>query len=164
LRPLLLHPDQLDLVRRDRALLPNAVEELLRYDSGLNLMPRYVLEDFELRGRTLKQGQLVLLSLIGANRDPRVFSDPDRLDLGRDTSEALAFGRGAHYCIGANVARAALQLMLDAALDFLPPQACLLEDQIRWGSKGLISQIKSLPVDFRSAGDQPSLASSAGVW
>jgi cytochrome P450 len=146
---LLKHPDQLDLLRRDRALLPNAIEELLRYDSGLVAMARYVLEDFELRGQTLKKGQLVILSLTGANRDPRAFPDPERIDILRDTKASIAFGHGPHYCVGVNVARSELHLMLDAALDFLPPHARLLEDQIQWGSKGLMSQLKRLPVDFR---------------
>jgi cytochrome P450 len=146
---LLQHPDQLDLLRRDRALLPNAIEELLRYDSGLVAMARYVLEDFELRGRTLKKGQLVILSLTGANRDPRVFPDPEQIDLLRDTRASMAFGHGPHYCVGINVARSELHLMLDAALDFLPPKVRLLEDQIHWSSKGLTSQLTSLPVDLR---------------
>ncbi len=148
LRSLLQHPDQLSLLRRERSLLPNAVGELLRYDSGLLVMPRYVLEEFELRDRPFEKGQLVLLSMMGANRDPRVFHDPDVLDLRRDTKEALAFGQGPHYCIGANLALAELRLMIDAALDFLPPGARLLEDEIRWSSRGLMSQINSLPVDF----------------
>jgi cytochrome P450 len=146
---LLQHPDQLDLLRSDRALLPNAVEELLRYDSGLVAMPRYVLEDIELRGRTLKKGQLVILSLTGANRDPRVFPDPERIDILRDTRASMAFGHGPHYCVGINIARTELHMMFDAALDFLPPKARILEDQVRWGSKGLMSKVKSLPVDFR---------------
>jgi cytochrome P450 len=145
---LLQNPDQLALLRTDRALLPNAIEELLRYDNGLVAMARYVLEDFELRGRALKKGQLVILSIAGANRDPRVFSNPETIDIRRDASQAIAFGYGPHYCVGVNIARAELHLMLDAALDFLPPGARLLEDQIRWGSKGLMSQIKSVPVDF----------------
>jgi len=146
---LLQHPDQLDLLRSDRTLLPNAVEELLRYDSGLVAMARYALEDFELRGRSLKKGQLVILSLTGANRDPREFPDPERIDIRRDTSGSMAFGHGPHYCVGIHIARSELQLMYAAALDFLPPKARLLEDQVRWGSKGLMSKVKSLPVDFR---------------
>jgi cytochrome P450 len=146
---LLQNPDQLDLLRSDRTLLPNAVEELLRYDSGLVAMARYVLEDFELRGRKLEKGQLVILSLTGANRDPRVFPDPERIDIRRDTSGSMAFGHGAHYCVGIHIARSELQLMYDAALDFLPPKPRLLEDQVRWGSKGLMSKVKSLPVDLR---------------
>jgi cytochrome P450 len=149
LMALLKHPDQLELLRHNRALLPNAIEELLRYDSGLVAMARYVLEDFELRGQTLKKGQLVILSLTGANRDPRVFPDPERIDFERDTRPSMAFGHGPHYCVGINIARSALHLMLDAALDFIPPKARLLEDEIEWTPRGLASQIKSLPVDYR---------------
>ncbi len=148
LRALLQHPDQLALLRDDRSLLPNAVQELMRYDSGLIVMPRYVGEDFEFRGRALKEGQLVALSMMGANRDPRVFDEPDVLDLRRDTKNTLSFGNGPHYCIGANIARTELRLMLDAALDFMPANARLLEDRIRWSSRGMMSQIRELPVDF----------------
>ena len=151
LRSLFLHPEQFSLLRRERSLLANAVEELLRYDSGLTLMPRYVLEDFPLRSQTLKRGQLVALSLVGANRDPRVFRDPEKLDLRRDTSEAVSFGHGSHYCPGANIARAELRSMIEAALDFIPANARLLEDQVRWSSSGFMGQIKSLPVDFAAA-------------
>ena len=150
LRTLLKHPDQLSLLRSDRSLLPNAVEELLRYDSGLKVMPRYVLEDFTLRERVLRKGQLVLVGLMGANRDPRVFPEPDSLDLRRDTRGAISFGQGTHYCIGANIARMELRWMLDAALDFMPPGARLLEDEILWSQKGFLSQMKTLPVDFAS--------------
>ncbi len=148
LRTLFRHPRQLDALRRDRSLLPNAVNELLRYDDGLFGIPRYVVEDFELHGRPLQRGQLVVLSFTGAHRDPRAFPDPDRLDLGRDTRNVIAFGHGMHHCIGANLARTELRLMLDAALDFLPERARLLEGQIRWGGFGVLSRIKSLPVLF----------------
>ncbi len=156
LRTLLQHPDQLSLLRRDRSVLPNAVEELLRYDSGLIVFPRYALEDFDVRGRALHKGQLVLLSIMGANRDPRVFPEPDSLDLRRDTREVLTFGHGTHYCIGANIARMELRLMIGAALDFIPPGARLVEDEIRWSEKGVMSQIKSLPVDFASQNCEPT--------
>ena len=157
LRALLLHPAQLALLRGEPALLDNAVDELLRYDSGLILFARYVCEEFELRGRRIRKGQAVALSLIGANHDPRVFpDDPDGLNLRRDTTEAVSFGHGPHYCPGANVARVELRLMIEAALNFLPANARLLEDQIRWSSRGLVSQIKSLPVDF-GALDGPAL-------
>jgi cytochrome P450 len=148
LRALMKHPEQLALLRREPSLLADAVHELLRYDSGVFGMPRYVLEDFDLRGRSLRKGQLVVLSIMGANRDPRVFPDPDRLDLRRETKEAVTFGRGPHYCIGANLALAQLRSMVEAALDFLPPGARVLEDQVRWSKAGVQSQLKSLPTDF----------------
>lgn len=148
LRALLRNPKQLALLRKDKELLPNAVCELLRYDSGQMLMPRYVREDFDFQGRPFRKGQLVMISIMGANRDPRVFKNPDVLDLRRDTSESMALGHGAHYCIGANLARLEMRLMIDAALDFLPPTARLLEDEIRWSARGMMSQIRSLPVDL----------------
>jgi cytochrome P450 len=151
LRTLLQHPDQMELLRSDRALGPDAVEELLRHGSGIMVMPRYVVEDVAIRDRVLRKGQLVLLSILAANRDPRVFPEPDRLDLRRDAREALSFGFGAHYCIGANIARMELRLMIDAALDFLRPGARLLEEEIRWSHKGVMSQIKSLPVELSGA-------------
>jgi cytochrome P450 len=147
-RTLFQHPDQLARLREDHSLLSAAVAELLRYDMGLLGMPRYVLEDVELRGRTLCPGQLVVLSFMGAHRDPRAFDAPDRLDLRRDTRNLVAFGHGLHHCIGANVARAELRVMLEAALDFLPVDARLMEERIRWGGTGILSRIKSLPVDF----------------
>ncbi len=148
LRALLHHPDTLAELRANRALLPDAVQELLRYDSGLIVMPRYVVDDFEFRGRALRKGQLVGLSMMGANRDPAVFDDPDVLDIRRDNKHSLSFGYGSHYCIGSNIARTEMRLMIDAALDFLPEGARLLEDRIRWSARGLMSQIKALPVDF----------------
>lgn len=148
IRTLLQHGDQLTMLRDDRTLLPDAIEELLRWDSGLNEMPRYALEDFELHGKSIAKGQVVVLSLLGAHRDPRVFDAPDRLDLRRAPKDLIGFGYGAHYCIGAPLARAELRLMIDAALDVMPAHARLLEDRVRWSSKALTGRLKSLPVDF----------------
>jgi cytochrome P450 len=148
LRALLQHPDQLALVRRDRSLLPNAVREILRFDFGSAGLPRYALRDFELRGRRIKKGQLLLLSFMGAHRDPEVFPDPDRFDVRRDTSSLTIFGHGPHYCIGANLAQAELRQIFDAALDFLPEHAVLREDQIQVTRLGMFSRLETLPVDF----------------
>lgn len=145
---LLRHPDQLALLRADRALLPEAVEELLRFDAGLTEMPRYALVDFELHGAKIRKGQMLVLSMAAAHRDPRVYPDPTRLDLRRAPRDLVVFGFGPHYCIGASLARAELRMMLGAALDFLPPGAHVLEDRVRWSAKGLANRIKSLPVSF----------------
>jgi cytochrome P450 len=91
-------------LRADRSLLPARWKELMRYDSGIFGMPRYVREGFLLRGQSLRRGQLVVLSLTGANRDPSVFPEPDRLDLRRNPKEALSSDTGPIYCIGANLA------------------------------------------------------------
>ena len=128
--------------------MPNAVNELLRFDFGSLGLPRYAIRDFELRGKKIRKGELLMLSFTGAHRDPEVFPDPDRLDIGRDTSRLTIFGHGPHYCVGANLARSELACMFEAVLDFLPRGAKLLEDQIDWTRISLFSSIDSLPVDF----------------
>jgi cytochrome P450 len=148
LRTLFRNPDQLAQLREDRSLLPNAVRELLRYDFGSASLPRYALEDFELRGTKVRKGQLILLSFMGSHRDPDVFPDPDRFDIHRDTKDLIIFGHGPHFCLGANLAQLEMGCMLDAALDFLPEEAVLLEDQIEWQRLGMFSSAETLPVDF----------------
>ena len=128
--------------------MPNAVNEILRFDFGSLGLPRYAVRDFELRGKQIREGELLVLSFSGAHRDPEVFPDPDRFDIGRDTSRLTIFGHGPHYCLGANLARTELACMFEAALDFLPPGARLLEDQIDWVRFGMFSSINGLPVDF----------------
>jgi unspecific monooxygenase len=150
LRTLFRNPDQLQALRADRSLMPNAVRELLRYDFGSAGLPRYALEDFELRGKPIRKGQLILLSFLGAHRDPDVFPDPDRFDIHRDTKELTIFGRGPHYCLGANLAQLEMGIMLDAALDLIPERATLLEDRIEWMRFGMFSRAETLPVDFGS--------------
>lgn len=128
----------------------NAVDELLRFDFGSLGLPRYAVRDFELRGKTIGKAELLLLSFTGAHRDPEVFPDPDRFDISRNTSRLTIFGHGPHYCLGANVARTELACMFEAALDFLPTDARVLEDEIEWVHLGLFSAIGSLPIDFGS--------------
>jgi cytochrome P450 len=148
LRTLFRNPDQMQRLREDRSLMPNAVRELLRYDFGPVGLPRYALEDFELRGRAIRKGQLLMLNFMGAHRDPEVFPDPDRFDIGRDTRDLTIFGRGAHYCIGANLAQSEMGIILDAALDVIPEDAQLLDDEICYERASLFSRMTSLPVDF----------------
>lgn len=148
IRTLLQHPEELERLRKDPSLMPNAVNEILRFDFGSLGIPRYALRDFELRGKKIRKGQLILLSLLGAHRDPDVFPDPDRFDIGRDTSRLTIFGHGPHFCLGVNMARTELASMFEAALEFMPPQARLLEDEIRWDRSGMFSRISSLPIDF----------------
>lgn len=148
IRTLLQHPDELERLRGDRSLMPSAVDELLRFDFGSFGLPRYAVEDFELRDKTIEKGQLLMLNFHGAHRDPEVYSDPDRLDLGRDNHALAIFGHGPHYCLGANLARQELGCMFDAVLDLLPRDAKLLEDEIEWARFGMFQSIASLPVSF----------------
>jgi cytochrome P450 len=100
------HPDQRDRCLADPALWDNAVEEVLRHDSPVQLTGRTAVRDTSVAGVDLPAGTTVLLLLGGANRDPAVFEDPDRLDVTRpNAAEHLAFSLGAHFCLGAQLAR-----------------------------------------------------------
>ena len=99
------NPDQRELVRRDPSLIPAWVEETLRYDPSSQAIARTLATDVELHGTTMREGDRVALLIGAANRDERVFPDPDRFDVRRDTSAALSFGYGTHYCLGASLAR-----------------------------------------------------------
>jgi cytochrome P450 len=110
---LLRHPDQLAWFRAHPERVDVAVEELLRYDPPVQLTLRAALEDVELDGTTIQQGQMILLLTGAANRDPAVFHDPERLDLSRDdAARHLAFGLGIHFCLGAPLARLEGQIAL----------------------------------------------------
>ncbi|MBI0385275.1 cytochrome P450, partial [Streptomyces albiflaviniger] len=111
---LLQHPEQLARVREadDPKVIASAVEELLRYLSVVHLgRRRTALEDIEIAGRTIRAGEGVILLGELANRDPAVFPDPDRLDIGRDARHHQAFGVGTHHCLGQPLARMELQVV-----------------------------------------------------
>ena len=101
---LLRHPDQLQRLRDDPGLLDSAIDEILRYDSPVQLNGRMAIEDMEIGGKRIRAGQRVIGLLGAANRDPSVFADPDKLDVGRREKSHLSFGRGIHHCLGAPLA------------------------------------------------------------
>jgi cytochrome P450 len=116
---LLQHPDALAQLHRDRALLPSAVEEFLRFESPIPLASRLAGEDMDLGGCSIRRGDAVWFCLAAANRDPAVFAAPDHLRIDRTPNRQLAFGWGAHFCLGAPLARTEARLALDALLDRL---------------------------------------------
>lgn len=102
---LLEHPGQLAELRADPDLMPDAVEEILRYLSVVDILFRYATEDIELGGETIAKGSTVVVSLLAANRDPRRFDDPGTLDIHRKARSHLSFGHGLHQCLGQQLAR-----------------------------------------------------------
>lgn len=114
---LLRFPDQMDLLRSDRSLLPNAVEECLRYDSPVQFLGRVADEDVTIRGQSIRRGDMVLAFLGAANRDPEQFEDPDRFDITRPHMHQLAFGHGPHFCVGSQLARLEARVTLGSLLD-----------------------------------------------
>jgi cytochrome P450 len=116
LQALLRFPDELERLRKDSSIAPAAVEELLRYDGPIGAQVRIVQTERELHGRKLKAGERVFLMMNAANRDPRAFSDPDRLDLRRHGVPHLTFGFGVHICLGFPLARLEGQVALPAVL------------------------------------------------
>jgi len=152
IQTLLEHPEQLDRVRADRSLVPKAVGEVMRIAFGGPAgMQRFALRDFELRGKQIRKGQMILLGLGGANRDPAVFPDPDRIDLERDNGESLIFGHGPRYCLGANLAKQELGAMLDAALDIVTPGSKVRHDLQEFAPLGFFKRPLNLPIEIAPA-------------
>lgn len=114
------NPRERERVRRDAALIPNWIEETLRYDGSTQMLARTVARDVELHGQQLRAGDRLLLLIGAANRDERVFEQADVFDVLRDTSQHLAFGKGTHFCLGASLARLEARVALEAVQARLP--------------------------------------------
>jgi cytochrome P450 len=117
---LLRHPDQMQRLRDDPSLVPSAVEELLRFDSPVQFTSRILKDDMTLGRKRLRAGQIALLVLGAANRDPEQFPDPDRLDVGRPDNKHLAFGQGPHFCLGAPLARLEGRIVFETLVQRFP--------------------------------------------
>lgn len=116
-RQLVAHPDQHQLLRDDRSLIPQAIEEVLRFDPPVQMDGRYVFEDIEIGDTVLPAGSSTMVLIGAVNRDPAVIEDPDRFDVTRTDSQVLSFGSGIHFCLGAALARLEGQALLGRMLD-----------------------------------------------
>jgi cytochrome P450 family 142 subfamily A polypeptide 1 len=145
---LLRHPDQLKALQADRALLPGAVEEMLRWVSPIKNMARTMTRDVELHGETLRQGQKLLLLYPSANRDATVFEAPEEFDITRSPNDHMAFGFGSHFCLGNRLARMELSVMFDRLFDRLPDLALADDRPPPTRAANFVSGYESMPVVF----------------
>jgi cytochrome P450 len=145
---LLTNPAQLARLRSDPALLPGAVEELLRYVNPLNhATERFTLEPVEIGGVTIPAREWVLCATASANFDPDRFPSADRLDVGRDAGGHLAFGHGIHFCLGAPLARLEGEVAFGALLSRFPSLSLAADPgTLRWRRSSLIHGLETLPV------------------
>ncbi|OHV41901.1 MULTISPECIES: cytochrome P450 [Pseudofrankia] len=125
------HPGARRELVADRSLIPNAIEELLRFETSSPNVARYVTEDLTFHGRKVPAGSRLLLMLSAANRDERHFDDPGRYDIHRAIDKHLAFSQGAHYCLGAALARLEARIALDEVLNRWPDWEIDLDSAVR---------------------------------
>ena len=142
---LLRHPEQLQRLRDAPGLLDTAIDELLRYDSPVQVDGRIVRESLEIGGKKIRPGQRVLCILGAANRDPAAFPDPDTLDIGREAGNHLAFGRGIHYCLGAPLARLEGRIAFEALLSRY--QSLALAEEPRYRDQVTLRGLEALWLD-----------------
>ena len=128
---LLKHPDQLQRLRDNPDMLDSALDEILRYDSPVQIDQRTVYEDVEIRGHRIRAGQRVINAIGAANRDPEVFANPDKLDIGRREKSHLSFGRGIHYCLGSPLAMMEGRIAFSSLLDRFPSMELESEPEFR---------------------------------
>jgi cytochrome P450 len=151
---LLEHPDQMDKLRNDPALIKPAVEELLRFTSPVEMATeRYPREDVTIAGATIPRGEMVFAVIASANRDERQFADPDALDVTREPNKHLGLGLGPHFCLGAPLARLEGQIAINTLLRRVPDlRLTPAPDLPRWRRGLLLRGLESLPVDFGGHG------------
>jgi cholest-4-en-3-one 26-monooxygenase len=144
------HPDQWEMLRADRSLLPSAVEEMLRFVTPVMNFRRQSTSRFELEGETIEEDQKVVFFHVSANRDEAVFADPHRFDITRDPNPHIAFGAGGpHFCLGANLARMEIRVMFDHLLDRMPD--IRLAGEVERLQSPFINGVKHIPVSFPPA-------------
>ncbi|MBW3571321.1 MAG: cytochrome P450 [Gemmatimonadetes bacterium] len=145
---LLRHPDQAAALRADPSLIRTAVEELARFTSPVELATeRYARDDLKLHGVRIRRGEMVLGVIGSANRDPAHFDHPDTLRLAREPNRHLAFGIGAHYCLGAPLARLETQLAIGALLECAPGlRLTVAAEALRWRRHAFLRGLRELPL------------------
>ncbi|MGW4648714.1 cytochrome P450 [Kitasatospora sp. NPDC004289] len=144
---LLDHPEQLARLRADESLWPGAVDELMRFTSIGDVLPRVAAEDIEIAGTTIRAGEGVMMSTMLMNRDPRAWERPDELDVTRRAGRHVAFGYGIHQCIGQNLARAEMEIALATLFRRIPTlRMAVPGDQVPLNAPYVLQGVAALPV------------------
>lgn len=143
------NPDQLELLKSNLSLMPNAIEEFLRYDSSVQLTSHVAMEDVEIGGVKIPQGDNVMCLLGSANHDPAVYPDhPDRLDITRPNVRPLSFGGGIHFCLGAQLARLEAEVALTTLLRRIPNLRIDDVENPKWRPTFVLRGLKELPASW----------------
>ena len=145
---LLEHPEQLALLREQPDLITRAVEEVLRFDGPIKVLHRHVIETHELGGREIREGDRVLVALSAANRDPEQFERPDEVDITRHPNRHVAFGRGIHACIGAQLARLEMRHNLGGIVERLPGLRLADDAELAYVPSLAARALEELPVEY----------------
>jgi cytochrome P450 len=145
---LLTHPEQLTLLKADPSLVAQAIEELLRFNGPVEFSTdRWAKESFTFMGQQVEKGDHVIVSLASADHDPEVFANPGTLDITREKSLHLAFGKGIHYCLGAPLARLEGEIAIQVLLEEYPNLTLAAElSELEWRQSLIIRGLKQLPV------------------
>lgn len=145
---LLRHPDQLERLRAEPALIESAVEEMLRYCGPVrHTTSRFALQDTEFLGQTIPAGEMIMASLLSANHDPEQFTEPERFTVTRTPNRHLSFGSGIHFCLGAPLARLEAMTAINLLLERLPRlRLAVAPSTLRWRTGLLIHGLEQLPV------------------
>ena len=147
LNALLNHPEQFNKLRQKPELISNAIEELLRYDAPVQLAHRMAMQDTEIDGHSIKEGEIIITALGAANRDPELYTDPNSLDIEREKIKHSAFGGGIHFCIGAMLARIETEIAFKVLLERIPDFQ-LSSKQQEWNPTATLRGLRSLPVTW----------------
>lgn len=147
---LLRHPEQLQRLREARALIPSAVEEMLRYCGPAEIsVLRFARHDLELHGQRINAWEALRVDFLAADRDPEQFPEPDRFDIGRTPNKHLGFGHSAHFCLGAPLARLEACIAFEVLLERLPGvRLAVPPEQLTWRSSAQARGLVSLPLAF----------------
>ncbi|CAM2010240.1 cytochrome P450 [Acanthopleuribacter pedis] len=146
---LLRHGEQLQRLREEPNLIESAVEEMLRFESPVQMVTRIARADFVASGKQINRGDPIFVVLGSANRDRRHFNDPERFDITRRDSRHLAFGYGEHFCLGSGLARLEAKIVFEQLLEFFPSLS-LAADQMEWKPDIMNRGLLSLPIAFET--------------